>query len=394
MKNFIHTLFNFVFTALLLMIAVFTLDFNFNIEAKKRTAFTLVELLVVIAIIGVLVSLLLPAVQAAREAARRMQCTNNLKQIGLALHTYHDANKAFPAGSAGFGELPNWLSFHVTLLPYTEQSSLYATLQGKGFPSSQENTDSAYSVSIPYLACPSDGNAKQAFAPRNNSTRTNYVGSYADAIHGADEGYSNSRGLFSGPMFHPPYTAPTFRTFASIADGTSNTLAFSETVTTDGLSSKRVKGGIVAINSLKLADLQSRVGDATGSRSVYGNYQVAPYGRGMNFAEGNTTITGFQTILPPNSPSGSYYVADLSNSGMSPAISSTSSNHTGGVNSALADGSVQFITDTINSGSHLNDDLETLNLPKDENGDFTGQSPFGIWGAYGTIAGGESQSVL
>ncbi|MDR1383639.1 MAG: DUF1559 domain-containing protein [Planctomycetaceae bacterium] len=391
----VQILFEFVFTVFLALIAVFTFQ---NKNKQRRTAFTLVELLVVIAIIGILIALVLPAVQAAREAARRMQCTNNLKQIGIALHTYHDANKAFPAGSAGFGNVPNWLSFHVTLLPYAEQSALYASLASQGFPSSKENpipsgeTKGVYSVSIPYLACPSDGNAKEPFAPRNDSTRTNYMGAYADAINGTDTGNSNSRGLFSGPMYHPPYTAPTFRTFASIADGTSNTVAFSEAVTTSGESSRNVKGGIVAINSLILSDLQARV-DST-NRSVYAAaYDVAPYGRGMNYAEGNATIVGFQTILPPNSPSGAMYVTDIGNSEIAPSISSASSHHTGGVNVTLADGSVQFISDTVDCGSHLSQDLETIDLPKDDKGDFTGASPFGIWGAYGTIAGGESKSL-
>ena len=107
---------------------------------NKKNAFTLVELLVVIAIIGILVGLLLPAVQAAREAARRMQCTNNLKQMGLALHNYHDANRRFPAGGnwktpagvvAGRGNRPlrgNGWAWTTAILPYIEQSSVYNQL--------------------------------------------------------------------------------------------------------------------------------------------------------------------------------------------------------------------------------------------------------------------------
>jgi len=98
---------------------------NLRIGGSKL-GFTLVELLVVIAIIGILIALLLPAVQAAREAARRMQCTNNLKQIALALHNYHDARRSFPAvaGDGGVNNaIPVWVSIFVRLLPYIEQTA-------------------------------------------------------------------------------------------------------------------------------------------------------------------------------------------------------------------------------------------------------------------------------
>ena len=97
---------------------------------KRLNGFTLVELLVVIAIIGILVGLLLPAVQAAREAARRMQCTNNLKQIGLAMHNYHDTYRSFPIGHhfPGQGNGTGW-TWTYSILPFIEQSSLYGQAQ-------------------------------------------------------------------------------------------------------------------------------------------------------------------------------------------------------------------------------------------------------------------------
>jgi len=102
----------------------------------KRRAFTLVELLVVIAIIGILIALLLPAVQAAREAARRSQCTNNLKQIGLALHNYHDVQRSFPLGAyTGVGPVYGHLSgtnWRTEILPYLEQGALYSKLTFDG----------------------------------------------------------------------------------------------------------------------------------------------------------------------------------------------------------------------------------------------------------------------
>lgn len=127
---------------------------------EQRLAFTLVELLVVIAIIGVLVALLLPAVQAAREAARRMQCTNNLKQIGLACHNYEAANKALPPGS-GYGRtdpIPTWV---VRLFPYFEQQGVAAQYRVKEFADSPANAALASTNVISILVCPSDQLASQ-----------------------------------------------------------------------------------------------------------------------------------------------------------------------------------------------------------------------------------------
>ena len=368
-------------------------------------AFTLVELLVVIAIIGILIALLLPAVQAAREAARRMQCSNHLKQISLALHTYHDANGAFPSSKIGAGPNPNWVSFHVTLLPYTEQTAKYEYIVGLNFPANAQSNPrinasdpaGAYSASISYLACPSDGRAKEPFEQRNNATRTSYVGSFSDTIWGADESGWNDRGFFSGPLYHPdrPNVMPRFRTFGSISDGTSNTVAFSETVTGQH-ATRNVKGGIVMITTPVPSDIVKKI--STADRSVYANSEdVADYARGMNYAEGNVTITGFQTILPPNSPSGSVYAGTLGQAGWGYSISSAGSNHTGGVNLGLADGSVQFVSDTIGSGDPDADVTGTVYATSrawNNNPEFTGRSPFGVWGALGSINGGESISAF
>ncbi|MCL2622360.1 MAG: DUF1559 domain-containing protein [Planctomycetaceae bacterium] len=371
-----------------------------NGKIGKLYAFTLVELLVVIAIIGILIALLLPAVQAAREAARRMQCSNNLKQISLALHTYHDANGAFPSSKVGFGSRYNWISFHVTLLPYTEQTALYDRLAGQGFPDAQDNTGGAYSASISYLACPSDGRAKEPFEQRNNATRTSYMGSFSDTIWGSDESAWNDRGFFSGPLYHPdrPNVMPRFRTFGSISDGSSNTVAFAEAVVGQR-GTRNVKGGFV-VNLPNPPQPPSELVKtvSTIDRSVYANdREVADFARGMNYAEGNVAITGFQTILPPNSPSGSASAGGLGQAGWYYSISSASSNHTGGVNIGLGDGSVQFVSDTVASGDPTADIYGTVYATTrawNNHPEFTGRSPFGVWGALGSINGGESNSAL
>lgn len=370
---------------------------------NRQSGFTLVELLVVIAIIGILIALLLPAVQAAREAARRMQCSNHLKQISLALHTYHDANGAFPSSKIGTGDSYNYVSFHVTLLPYTEQSALYDFIVSHNFPRADGNdkintTDAngAYTASISYLGCPSDGTVKELFADRNNSTKTSYMGSFGDTIYGADESAWNNRGFFNGPMYHTPRPMfPRFRTFGSISDGTSNTVAFSEAVSTPSSRTRDIKGGVVTLTSKVPSELTKMVDPE--DRKIYAaGPTVSAFGRGHNYAEGNVKVTGFQTILPPNSPSGSNYADGLGQAGWGWAITSASSNHTGGVNVGLADGSVQFVSDTIDSGDP-NADVDgtdyTTAAVWNGNPEFVGKSPFGVWGALGTISGGESKSL-
>jgi prepilin-type N-terminal cleavage/methylation domain-containing protein/prepilin-type processing-associated H-X9-DG protein len=225
---------------------------------NSRRGFTLVELLVVIAIIGILVGLLLPAVQSARESARKIQCANNLKQLGLALHGYNTSNKRFPLG-ASHPDANNWGapnvnhhgSFVVGLLPYLEQQNLYDCCDFK--------TDTAYNSVIPggqkvhevwltVLLCPSDEkkfwDGNPLYHPQASSTKgqkwahSNYgasMGSQAfggcfgsvsnmfgngPAIHGHDATGSQISGVFS----HIAWGAPT----ATIKDGLSNTIAFGE----------------------------------------------------------------------------------------------------------------------------------------------------------------------
>jgi len=153
-------------------------------RGKGKLGFTLIELLVVIAIIAVLIALLLPAVQAAREAARRAQCINNLKQIGIALHNYHDQNGSFPLGgvniapaSAGWTGQSNSLSWRALLLPQMEQSNIYNALNlSVTISSNTVNTYAAYAVwmtvSNTWL-CPSDGNNNNGQRPSGTADPNN-----------------------------------------------------------------------------------------------------------------------------------------------------------------------------------------------------------------------------
>jgi prepilin-type N-terminal cleavage/methylation domain-containing protein len=146
-----------------------------RIPLTKAAAFTLVELLVVIAIIGILVSMLLPAVQSAREAARKMQCSNNLKQIGLALHNFHAANGRFPKGSlydAPDGTTGTYtISWWVAVLPYIEQSAMYDKFDIKGTTKERPTPIPAGATTTTWMRSPTS-NSRSCFALQQRSLRT------------------------------------------------------------------------------------------------------------------------------------------------------------------------------------------------------------------------------
>ncbi len=210
---------------------------------RMRRAFTLVELLVVIAIIGVLVGLLLPAVQSAREAARRMQCGNNLKQIGLALHNYHDSYKKFPSGRTSMvSQIYLGHTTSTMLLPYLEQGNLQNQMNlGLTF-NVRPNYDCASLVKLSMFLCPTnpetDGvnwtgatNPCAGSVANEDSARTHYAG-VADSLTHGRRSASLPGGNLSlvmpdgdGMFFHNSAVK-----FGDITDGTSNTLAFGEIV--------------------------------------------------------------------------------------------------------------------------------------------------------------------
>lgn len=223
--------------------------------ARSRAGFTLVELLVVIAIIGILVGLLLPAVQAAREAARRMQCSNNLKQQGLALHNYESAHKIFPPALLGSGRYNN-PTYHAArggvknttgwamLLPYLEGTALHAKYNFSvcssesspyGIPvMGVDNTnDTVYNSRLPFLECPSHPEAGQvsnvtpntpsAFYTRRNAIRTSYFFST-----GVFTDYDNSYSALSNDVRQGMFGNDGAAKIATIVDGTSNSIAFGE----------------------------------------------------------------------------------------------------------------------------------------------------------------------
>ncbi|MCL2347014.1 MAG: DUF1559 domain-containing protein [Planctomycetaceae bacterium] len=365
-------------------------------------AFTLVELLVVIAIIGILIALLLPAVQAAREAARRMQCSNNMKQFGLACQTYHDANKSLPSAKLNRGGAWNVFSAHIVLLPYMEQTARYDSIMSEDKKRKDvDPTDDSLGLepwyrvdlgkvndpsdtanypyrglvnAIPTLSCPSDSQASSP-CPRNNQTVTSYMtcrgDRYSDTYCNKTWGTPYQRGIFGTNGWN---------NMSAATDGTSNTILASESVVAPQENSLNIKGGATVLTDLDDTKAPNICNDARdpNDRTLMKGTALQYAARG-ELADGRVSLTGFCTVLQPNSPSCANFIP-MDGDNSSGAFSATS-NHTGGVQVCLIDGSVHFVSDTIDNGNL------TLLEPQQ------GKSPYGVWGNLGAKADGQSVSI-
>ncbi len=351
---------------------------------RNRRAFTLVELLVVIAIIGILIALLLPAVQAAREAARRSQCTNNLKQMGLGLQNYHDVNGAFPLGCGGTSTCTapyvngncTRVSAFIPLLPFIEQVALYDRIRGGGAGAAPYGPAgwsgwAIWNVQVPSLLCPSDS---RPFPATGAAGENNYAFSHGDSILNLYVWNPDpSRGMSQ------PYKSIKL---SMVTDGTSNTIMMSERVRANfGLNS-------LANANIKLGAVSNVTGVNTnpGVCLTYANGQnynapasVLSGYFGTNWTDCTTARCGFNTVLPPNSPSCliNPYCAGCYPGDTSGGVLTASSNHPGGVNGVMVDGSVRFISESVNTGN--------LGMAEVT----SGPSPYGVWGAMGSRSGGE-----
>ncbi len=335
---------------------------------RRGSGFTLIELLVVIAIIAVLIALLLPAVQSAREAARRIQCTNNLKQIGLGLHNYESVAGAFPPSNIlqGTGNTVVWrngFGVHARILAFMEQGVMFDAINFINDHRSAQNATVVGSA-VAFFTCPSDPNAAaRTTFPFGTASVTSYGFNAGEWFVWNGFNAPNTRGVFAPNLS---------RRIAEFTDGTSNTMMATDVKVYQPIC--------------RTGAIFSKIPDPTMIPSPDGDpFSIAPEylgstcsgtpGQGHTaWVDGNTQETGVTTAWPPNkiilNPTNK---ADLDlmtrlpvQGGPTYAALTARSYHPGGVNALLGDGSVRFVKSTIQGTT---------------------------WRAIGTVQGGEVVSA-
>jgi prepilin-type N-terminal cleavage/methylation domain-containing protein len=398
----------------------------FVMKRSSRVGFTLVELLVVIAIIGVLVGLLLPAVQAAREAARRMSCSNNFKQIGLAIHNYHAAYNQLPNHATGTGQFTPAINFAnnsvvsnnfrlsalVPMLPFMEQQALWEQISNPNIvgaiappvpwpamgPTPQDTRYVPWITEVPSLRCPSDpGVGLPALG------RTNYAICVGDAISGEQVLGNRNHGNLTQVMFSQqaraslrgmfmPFIESNFR---DTLDGLANTIMCGEIATDLGDKDIRTRffnrnipsasfpnNPLVCRGPAYIDPLRPQFWGPGITQGGTGTNQLVAVseGRGYQWANMLPHHSQFLTVLPPNSEicarQDVYRTTQVG----------ASSRHQGGVHVCMGDGAIKFITNSIEAGNSANGSV-ALNLSGNRAPGSI--SPYGLWGALGTRASKE-----
>ena len=320
----------------------------------RKSAFTLVELLVVIAIIGILVGLLLPAVQAAREAARRMQCSNNLKQMGLALHNYESTFKVLPFGKgASYPGAPvyaRW-SQHAMILPYIEQTALYNSIDfrfppdtpGMGgvipfmpaFTNSNVVNAAACRTPVPGFFCPSDASPSDVWQAQNN-----YVGNQGGWLCDRSDQPGAATDISPSETQTGVFYYLSRVKFSGVTDGLSNTVFFSEKIRGQGLPNPKTDLFVIPPQT----SLDATFGACTSINTLTATPLTSKYG--FSWVMGENCCTQYNHVATPNSNScgGTGFTGSMTNMAMQV---SAASRHTGGVQCMLGDGSIRFVANGI-----------------------------------------------
>jgi prepilin-type processing-associated H-X9-DG protein len=319
---------------------------------RPRAGITLIELLVAIGLVGVLVALTLPAVQAARESARRLECQNHLKQIGLALASYQASRGVYPFGVGGGGPhgfLPRW-SAHSQILPMLDQAPVFHALNFAFVPWGHNPGRSppnatALGTQLGVFLCPSDwDNIAEGHGLAHNNYRACAGTQTVNLVRAAP----GDRGRNDGAFWYQSAVRP-----GDLRDGTSTTALFSERCLGDS-GGADVRGDYYYLDEPSV-EACARAGPDTTPRYAFGEIEWS----GQRWGDGNMLYTRYQHILPPNAPSCNPGNDDY----RAPVVVTATSRHPGGVNLLTADGAVRFVGESIAPG---------------------------VWRALGTIAGAEA----
>ena len=339
-----------------------------TVQKNAKRAFTLVELLVVIAIIGILIGMLLPAVQMVRAAARRTTCANNIRQIALAFHNYESTFSEFPVNqigpgvgdsSSGYG--PGYYSWMVPLLPYIEQNNVYDLFDhrinngdGDGYRVSDTHPNAAaVSTLITTFLCPSDEPNRQnsIVLGSANPAPSNYVGnagwpSYATGYAGERVAPGNHNGVI--PLVHPSdnilWHGAGKVGFYSIVDGSSNTALLSERLVQPGMNAAQINAGDPRLQSRHILERFEDLPDIVSQMNSSHTHVFQSSFLGRSWSSGSPLVAPtYMHVQRPNQQMGHYNTSiDEGDFVITP-----SSQHPSGVNLAMVDASVHFVADTI-----------------------------------------------